>query len=85
MMPGQKTWMPKAEDMALANKKWYIVDAEGMRLGRMASECAKILLGKNKATFTPGADVGDMVVVINAEKVEVTGNKIGRASCRERV
>merc|ERR1719191_1802220 len=75
MMPKQKTWMPKAEDRAKANKKWYVVDAEGLRLGRMSSEIAKILLGKHKPTFTPGADVGDMVIVVNAEKVEVTGNK----------
>ena len=47
----------------------YLVDAEGLRLGRMASECAKILLGKNKATFTPGADVGDAIVIVNAEKI----------------
>lgn len=71
----QKTWFPKAADMAVANKKWYVVDAEGMRLGRMASEVAKILLGKDKATFTPGCDVGDAVVIVNAEKVIVTGNK----------
>jgi len=71
----QKTWFPKAEDRAAAAKKWYVVDAEGLRLGRMSSEVAKILLGKDKPTFTPGADVGDAVVIINAEKVIVTGNK----------
>ena len=59
----------------VVDKTMYVVDAEGMRLGRMASECAKILLGKNKAEFTPGADVGDAVVIINAEKVIVTGKK----------
>jgi len=75
MMPGQKTWMPKAEDRAMAAKKWYVVDAEGLRLGRMSSEIAKLLLGKHKPEFTPGADVGDCVVVINAEKCIVTGNK----------
>merc|ERR1719352_102656 len=67
--------MPKAEDRAKANKKWYVVDAEGLLLGRMSSEIAKILLGKHKPTFTPGADVGDMVIVVNAEKVQVTGKK----------
>merc|ERR1719382_1123430 len=67
--------MPKADDRAKANKKWYVVDAEGMRLGRMSSEIAKILLGKHKPTFTPGADVGDYVIVLNAEKVQVTGKK----------
>ena len=75
MMPKQKTWMPKSEDTALAAKKWWVVDAEGMRLGRMSSEVAKILIGKHKPTFTPGADVGDCVVIVNAEKVIVTGNK----------
>ena len=78
MMPGQKTWMPKAEDRAMAAKKWYVVDAEGLRLGRMSSEIAKLLLGKHKPEFTPGADVGDCVVVINAEKCIVTGNKARR-------
>jgi large subunit ribosomal protein L13 len=71
----QKTWMPVAVDRAKANKKWYLVDAEGMRLGRMASEIAKIVLGKHKPTFTPGAVMGDYVIVINADKVIVTGNK----------
>ena len=75
MMPKQKTWMPKKEDMLLANKKWYVVDAEGLRLGRMASEIAKILLGKHKPTYTPGALTGDCVIVVNAEKVIVTGDK----------
>eukprot|EP00316_Scyphosphaera_apsteinii_P017080 CAMPEP_0119298088 /NCGR_PEP_ID=MMETSP1333-20130426/302_1 /TAXON_ID=418940 /ORGANISM="Scyphosphaera apsteinii, Strain RCC1455" /LENGTH=181 /DNA_ID=CAMNT_0007299101 /DNA_START=135 /DNA_END=680 /DNA_ORIENTATION=+ len=75
MMPKQKSWMPKAEDRAMSNKKWYVVDAEGLRLGRMSSEIAKLLLGKHKPTFTQGVDVGDCVVVINAEKVIVTGNK----------
>lgn len=71
----QKTWFPKSEDTAASAKTWYLIDAEGLRLGRMASETAKILLGKNKATFTPGADVGDAVVIVNAEKIIVTGNK----------
>lgn len=71
----QKTWFPKSADTAASSKTWYVVDAEGLRLGRMASECAKILLGKNKPTFTPGADVGDAIVIINADKVIVTGKK----------
>lgn len=75
MMPQQKTWFPKAPDTALANKKWYVVDAEGLRLGRMSSEVAKLLLGKHKVSFTPGANVGDCVVIVNAEKVIVTGKK----------
>lgn len=75
LMPKQKTWMPKASDMAMENKKWFVVDAEGMRLGRMASEVAKLLLGKHKPIFTPGADIGDCVIIVNADKVIVTGNK----------
>lgn len=67
--------MPKAEDIALASKKWYVVDADGLRLGRMASEIAKLLIGKHKESFTPGADVGDCVIVVNADKVIVTGSK----------
>merc|ERR1719502_1281541 len=59
----------------MANKKWFVVDAEGLRLGRMSSEIAKLLLGKHKPEFTPGADVGDCVIVVNAEKIIVTGNK----------
>ena len=75
MMPGQKSWMPKSDDTSLANKDWHVVDASGMRLGRMSSEIAKILLGKHKPTYTPGADTGDYVIVVNAEKVAVTGKK----------
>ena len=56
----------------MAAKKWFVVDANGLRLGRMASEVAKLLLGKHKPTFTPGADVGDCVVIVNAEKVSPT-------------
>jgi len=57
-------------------RKWYVVDAEGKRLGRLASEVAKILRGKHKPTYTPHADTGDHVIIINAEKIELTGNKI---------
>ena len=56
-------------------RKWYVIDAEGRNLGRMASEVASILRGKKKATFTPHVDCGDYVIVINAEKVAVTGKK----------
>ncbi len=59
-----------------ANKSWILVDAEGQTLGRMASKVAKIIRGKNKANFTPHADCGDYVVVINAEKVRLTGSKM---------
>ncbi|TQC51605.1 50S ribosomal protein L13 [Mycoplasmopsis mucosicanis] len=58
-----------------ANKKWYVVDAEGQVLGRLAAMVASVLRGKNKPTFTPNADMGDYVVVINAEKVVLTANK----------
>lgn len=57
-------------------RKWYVVDAEGKTLGRLASEVAKVLRGKNKPTFTPHIDTGDYVVVINASKVKVTGKKL---------
>jgi large subunit ribosomal protein L13 len=61
---------------ATANKEWIIVDADGQVLGRMASKIAKILRGKNKSNFTPHADCGDNVIVINAEKVALTGKKM---------
>ena len=59
-----------------ANKKWYVVDAEGQILGRLASQVAMILRGKKKACFTPHSDCGDNVIIINAEKVVLTGNKM---------
>lgn len=67
-----KTYMPKTSEI---EKKWYVVDAEGKTLGRLASTIATILRGKHKPYFTPHLDVGDFVVVINAEKVRVTGKK----------
>ena len=57
------------------NKTWYVANAEGKTLGRFASEVAKVLRGKHKPTFTPNLDMGDFVVVINAEKISVSGNK----------
>lgn len=57
-------------------RKWYVVDAEGQTVGRLAAEVAKILRGKHKPTFTPHVDTGDHVIVINAEKVVFTGNKL---------
>lgn len=57
-------------------RKWYVVDAEGKTLGRLAAEVAKVLRGKNKPTFTPHVDTGDHVIVINAEKVRLTGKKL---------
>ncbi len=68
-----KTYSVKASEI---ERKWYLVDAEGKTLGRLCSEIAKILRGKNKPTFTPNMDTGDYVVVVNAEKVAVTGRKL---------
>jgi len=59
-----------------ANKKWYVVDAEGQTVGRLASKVAKIIRGKHKTNFTPHADCGDNVIVINAEKVSFSGTKL---------
>ena len=61
---------------ATIERKWYVVDATDMTLGRLASEVAKVLRGKNKAIFTPHIDTGDYVIVINAEKIKVTGRKL---------
>ena len=61
---------------ATIDRKWYVVDATDMTLGRLASEEGKVLRGKNKAIFTPHIDTGDYVIVINAEKVKVTGKKL---------
>ena len=67
------TFMPNP---AKVERKWYVVDAEGKTLGRLASEVAKVLRGKNKPEFTPHCDCGDYVIVINAEKIVVTGKKL---------
>lgn len=68
-----KTYSAKAEDI---ERKWYIVDATDKTLGRMASEIASILRGKHKPIFTPHVDTGDYVIVINAEKIHVTGKRM---------
>jgi large subunit ribosomal protein L13 len=68
-----KTYQAKKEDV---DHQWYLVNAEGKVLGRLAVEVAKILKGKNKPTFTPHVDTGDFVVVVNAEKVVLTGKKM---------
>ena len=68
-----KTFSAKAEDI---DRKWYLIDAEGKVLGRLATQIALILRGKSKPTYTPHMDLGDYVVVINAEKIKVTGNKL---------
>ena len=67
------TFMAKAAEV---DRKWFIVDAEGKTLGRLAAEVAKVLLGKNKPIFTPHVDTGDFVIIINAEKVVLTGKKL---------
>ncbi len=72
METSPKTIFVKAEDV---EKKWYLVDAEGKTLGRLASQIARLLRGKHKPVFTPNADLGDFVVVINAEKVMMTGKR----------
>ncbi|MCR4712600.1 MAG: 50S ribosomal protein L13 [Clostridia bacterium] len=61
---------------ATIERKWYVIDAEGKTLGRLASETASILRGKNKPTFTPHIDTGDYVIIVNAAKVKVTGRKL---------
>lgn len=68
------TYMPHGQE-AIRNRKWYVIDAEGKTLGRLASEAAAILRGKHKPTFTPHVDTGDHVIIINAEKVKLTGKK----------
>lgn len=68
-----KTYVPKASEIS---QDWYLVDANDQNLGRLATQIASILLGKHKPTFTPGVDTGDFVVVINCERVRVTGNKL---------
>lgn len=68
-----KTFMAKAQEV---ERKWYVVDADGKTLGRLASEVAKILRGKHKPIYTPHVDTGDHVIVINAEKIVLTGKKL---------
>lgn len=67
-----KTYAPKASEI---ERDWYLVDAEGMTLGRMATEVARVLRGKHKPTFAPHLDTGDHVIIVNADKVVLTGNK----------
>lgn len=70
-----KTYMANANTV---ERKWYVVDADGMALGRLASRVAAILRGKNKPTFTPNVDTGDHVIVINTDKVILTGKKLDK-------
>ena len=74
-----KTYVPSGKSI---ERKWYVVDAEGKTLGRLASQVAAILRGKNKPTFTPFLDMGDYVIVINAEKIHLTGKKLNQKMYR---
>ncbi len=67
-----KTYYPKADEI---ERKWFVVDANGEYLGRLATRIAAVLLGKHKPTFTPGVNMGDYVIVVNAERIAVTGTK----------
>lgn len=69
----QKTYYPKAGEVT---SEWYVIDAAGQNLGRMASRAARLLLGKGKPQFTPGVALGDYVIVVNAQKIAVTGKKL---------
>lgn len=69
----QKTYIPKPDEI---NQEWILVDANDQYLGRLATEVARILLGKNKPNFTPGIDTGDFVVVVNADRIRATGRKM---------
>ncbi|MBE0411862.1 MAG: 50S ribosomal protein L13 [Anaerolineales bacterium] len=69
----QKTYVPKKDEIT---HEWYLVDANDQLLGRFATKVAAILLGKHKPNYTPGVDTGDYVVVVNAERIRVTGNKL---------
>ena len=68
-----KTFMEKKETV---NRKWYVIDAENLPLGRVATKAANLLRGKHKVTFTPHMDCGDFIIVVNADKVNLTGNKL---------
>jgi len=68
-----KTYMAKPAEI---DRKWYVIDADGQTLGRLASEVASILRGKHKAIYTPHVDTGDFVIIINADKIQMTGNKL---------
>jgi large subunit ribosomal protein L13 len=72
-MTVQKTYVVKANDIS---QDWYVVDANDQTLGRLATRIASVILGKHKPSFTPGVDTGDYVVVVNAERIRVTGNKL---------
>ena len=75
MNPQPKTFSAKPAE-AMADRKWWVIDAEGKPLGRLASTIATVLRGKNKVTLTPHVDTGDFVIVVNAQKVTLTGRKL---------
>jgi len=75
-----KTFMAKPQEV---ERKWYVIDASGKTLGRLASEVAKILKGKHKPIYTPHVDTGDHVIVINAEKIHLTGKKLDQKLYRK--
>jgi large subunit ribosomal protein L13 len=72
MLAGQKTYYPKAAELT---SRWYVVDAKGQTLGRLASNVARILRGKHRPQYTPGVNTGDHVIVINSKDLRITGNK----------
>ncbi len=74
-----KSYVAKPQEI---ERKWYVVDADGKTLGRLASEVAKILRGKHKAIYTPHVDTGDFVIIVNAEKVRLTGKKLDQKMFR---
>jgi large subunit ribosomal protein L13 len=74
-MNAQKTYVAKPDEM-MANKAWYVIDAEGQTLGRLATKVARLIVGKHKPAFTPNMDCGDFVIVVNASKIKVTGNRL---------
>jgi large subunit ribosomal protein L13 len=74
-MIAKKTYVAKPDE-ARADQVWYVVDAEGKTLGRLATTVAKLIIGKHKPSYTPSVDCGDYVVIINASKIKVTGNRL---------
>ena len=74
-MKTNKTYVAKAEE-ARAGQKWFVVDAEGVTLGRLATRIARVIIGKHKPMYTPNVDCGDFVIVLNAKKLTVTGNRM---------
>jgi len=74
----EKTYVTKKEDV---QREWFVVDAEGQTLGRLASEVAKVLCGKHKPKYSPAVDVGDYVIVVNSGKIRVTGRKLDQKNC----